>query len=74
MALILNFPYRGAPMTPDEIRSLLLEAHAALIDAVIERQDNDGGVAVTLSLDEAMEMCRLIEESIGPEWFDDNLD
>ena len=72
-AEILAFPDQSA-MTEQERVDILVDAHAAIVEALTQHQTADMMVPAMLTIDEAMQMCQVIEDLLGPDFFDDAIE
>ena len=69
-AEILSFPDQSGS-TEQERVNILVDAHAAIVEALTEHQTADMMVPAMLTIDEAMQVCQVIEDLLGPDFFDD---
>lgn len=53
--------------TPEQQEQDLLDLHQRLSQALLLGPDP----TVQLSIDDIMQLCELIEQRLGPDWFDD---
>ena len=57
-------PKHDQPWTEEEWREFMIDLHERLRDALMNDQDHDMLITVTLDIDEVMELCQLIENAV----------
>lgn len=56
--------------TEEEWNNYLLFLHGRLSGALTKDRKQIDNIRMVLSIDDVMSLARLIEEKLGPEWFD----
>jgi len=67
-------PFRGrntdrGAWTEEEWLEDLADLHARLMEAFTNERSDPDEIAVTLSIDDMMQLCELIEQRLGPDHF-----
>jgi len=68
---IIQFPRRpdDGAWTEEEWLDDLADLHERLMDAFTDERADADEIAVTLSIDDMMQLCELIEQRLGPDHF-----
>lgn len=70
---IIQFPDpRGDGMTPEQWHEGLLFLHGRLMGALAKDRKQIDSVRMVLSIDDVMDLCQVIEDKLGPDWFSDD--
>lgn len=68
---VIQFPGQSdGPRTPQQWHEDLLDLHGRLSDALAKDRKQIDLVRMVLSIDDVMDLCRLIEDKLGPRFFD----
>lgn len=73
MGKVVKFPDpRGAGMTEDQWREGLIHLHGRLSDALAKDRKQIDLIRMVLSIDDVMDLCQVIEDKLGPDFFDND--
>ena len=73
MGKVVKFPDpRGAGMTEGQWREGLVDLHDRLSAALVKERKQIDNIRMVLSIDDVMDLCQVIEERLGPEYFSDD--
>lgn len=70
---VINFPTREDGMTDEQWREGLLHLHERLSAALAKDRKQIDSIRIVLSIDDVMDLCQVIEDKLGPEWFSDDV-
>lgn len=75
MGEIVHFPDpRGSARTPEQWHEDLLALHGRLMAALTKERKQVDVVRMVLTIDEVMDLAQLIEDKLGPDFFDNEAD
>lgn len=67
---IIQFPNaHGDGLTLEQWHDGLLVLHGRLMDALTKERKQIDSIRMVLSIDDVMDLCQVIEDKLGPEWF-----